>query len=145
MPQLNANAFWPCHQDVQDELLVHMVKILNANPNMDTASVTVTTVSIIHVKNAGKLRALADVEVVFDGIEMTIQGVQVRADGKSTEVSLPTYRAPDGSWRPAIILPDEIKAAISDTVIAAGLEAEILRVKEESLADQCMTAEPDSR
>ncbi|CAA7627281.1 conserved hypothetical protein [Magnetospirillum sp. SS-4] len=117
-----------------------MVKILNANPTMDTASVTVTTISIIHVKNAGKLRALADVEVVFDGVEMIIQGVQVRADGKSTEVSLPTYRATDGSWRPAIILPDEIKTAISDTVIAAGLEAEILRVKEESLADRCKDA-----
>ena len=122
-----------------------MVKILNANPTMDTASVTVATISIIHVKNAGKLRALADVEVFFDGIEMIIQGVQVRADGKSTEVSLPTYRATDGSWRHAIILPDEIKAAISDTVIAAGLEAEILRVKEESLADQCMKAGPDPR
>ena len=68
---------------------------------------------------------------------MTIQGVQVRADGKSTEVNLPTYRAPDGSWRAAIILPEEIKEAISDTVIAAGLEAEILRVKEEALVDRC--------
>ena len=107
---------------------------------MDTASVTVTAISIIHVKNAGKLRALADVEVVFDGIEMTIQGVQVRADGKSTEVTLPTYRAPDGSWRAAIILPEEIKEAISDTVIAAGLETEILRVKEEALPDRCRDA-----
>jgi stage V sporulation protein G len=122
-----------------------MVKILNANPTMDTASVTVSAIGITEVKNAGKLRALADVEVVFDGIEMIIQGVKIQADGKSTEVSLPTYRAPDGSWRPAIILPDEIKAAISDTVIAAGLEAEILRVKEESLADQCMKAGPDPR
>ncbi len=104
---------------------------------MDTASVMVTTISIIHVMNAGKLRALADVEVVFDGVEMIIQGVQVRDDGKSTEVSLPKYRAPDGSWRAAIILPDEIKKAISDTVIAAGLEAEILKVKEETVADHC--------
>jgi stage V sporulation protein G len=117
-----------------------MVKILNANPTMDTASVTVKAISITHVKNAGKLRALADVEVAFDGVEMIIQGVQVRADGKSTEVSLPTYRAPDGSWRAAIILPEEIKGAISDTVIAAGLEAEILRVKEETLADRCRDA-----
>ena len=53
------------------------MKILNANPTTDTASVTVTTISIIHVMNAGKLRALADVEVVFDGVEMIIQGVQV--------------------------------------------------------------------
>ena len=77
MPQLNATVFGACHQDVQDELLVHMVKILNANPTMDTASVTVKAISITHVKNAGKLRALADVEVVFDGVEMIIQGVQV--------------------------------------------------------------------
>ncbi|EME67523.1 hypothetical protein H261_23070 [Paramagnetospirillum caucaseum] len=104
---------------------------------MDTASVTISTIHITHLRNAGKLRALADVEVVFDGIEMTIQGVQVRADGKSTEVSLPKYRAPDGSWRAAIILPEEIKGAISDTVIAAGLEAGILRVKEESVGDRC--------
>ncbi|CUW39905.1 protein of unknown function [Magnetospirillum sp. XM-1] len=81
-----------------------------------------------------------DERVVFDGIEMIIQGVKVRADDKSTEVSLPTYRAPDGSWRAAIILPDEIKDAISDTVIAAGLEAGILRVKKESVGDRCRDA-----
>lgn len=61
-----------------------MVKILNVNPTMDTASITVSAIGISDVKNAGKLRALADVEVVFDGIEMIIQGVKVRADGKST-------------------------------------------------------------
>lgn len=35
------------------------------------------------------------------------------------------------------ILPEEIKEAFSDTVIAAGLESEILKVKEETLADRC--------
>ncbi|WP_231849078.1 hypothetical protein [Paramagnetospirillum magneticum] len=116
------------------------MKILNANPTTDTTSVTVSAIHITHLMNAGKLRALADVEVVFDGVVMVIQGVQVRADGKSTKVSLPKYRASDGSWKAAIILPDEIKNAISDTVIAAGLEAGILRVKEESVGDRCRAA-----
>jgi stage V sporulation protein G len=98
----------------------------------DTASVTISALNIIHVQNAGKLRALADVLVVFDGVEVVLQGIQVRADGHATEISLPKYRAPDGSWRTAIILPNEIKEAISNTVIAAGLEAGILREKEDS-------------
>jgi stage V sporulation protein G len=127
-----------CHQKrLSYSAYAIKAEMMNANPTMDTASITVSAIGITEVKNAGKLRALADVEVVFDGIEMIIQGVKVRADDKSTEVSLPTYRAPDGSWRAAIILPDEIKDAISDTVIAAGLEAGILRVKEESVGDRC--------
>ena len=113
-----------------------MVNNLNANPTMDTASVTISTIHSTHLRNAGKLRALADVEVVFDGVVMVIQGVQVRADVKGSEVHLPKFRDSDGSWRAAIILPDEIKDAISETVIAAGLEAGILRVKEETLADR---------
>ena len=105
-------------------------EILNHDPATDTSAVTVRAVGITRVTTAAKLRALADVEVVFDGVTMVIQGVQVRADGNGTEVSLPKYRAPDGSWRSAVILPDEIKGAISDTVLAAGLEAGILREKE---------------
>ena len=118
-----------------------MDSLLNGETlNPDTAPVTVTAIGITRVSNAAKLRALADVEVVIDGVVMLIQGVQVRADGDGTEVSLPKYRAPDGEWRSAIILPEEIKGAISDTVLAAGLEAGILREKEDTLADQCMEA-----
>ncbi|BAE50987.1 hypothetical protein amb2183 [Paramagnetospirillum magneticum AMB-1] len=133
---------WPHWGDATEKRLsysAYAIKAdkMNAIPTTDTTSVTVSAIHITHLMNAGKLRALADVEVVFDGVVMVIQGVQVRADGKSTKVSLPKYRAPDGSWKAAIILPDEIKDAISDTVIAAGLEAGILRVKEESVGDRC--------
>lgn len=108
--------------------------------NCDTAPVTVTAIGITRVSNAAKLIALADVEVVIDGVVMLIQGVQVRADGDGTAINLPKYRAPDGAWRSAVILPDETSAAIVDTVLAAGLEAKILREEEETLADKCMEA-----
>ncbi len=62
---------------------------------------------------AGKsLFALADVEMRVAGVIFAILGVQARRfpDGGST-VSLPTVKDADGSWPPAIELPEELRAA----------------------------------
>ena len=75
----------------------------------------------------GRLVALADVELLLDGVSIVLHGVQVRADGAGTEVTLPKYRAVDGSWHSAITLPDELKGPMGDIVIAAGVEAGILK------------------
>ena len=59
--------------------------------------------------NAGKLLALADVALMLDGVEITIHGVWVRADADRTEAALPKYRAPNGEWATAIMLPREVR------------------------------------
>lgn len=94
---------------------------------VDTGTATISVVGLIPTPNHGDLLALADVEVTFDGVSVVVHGVQLRADGKRTEVRLPQYRAPDGAWKAAISLPDEVRGPMGDAVIAAGLELGLLR------------------
>lgn len=94
---------------------------------MDTTTAIITVLGIVPVNATGKLLALADVELVLDGVAMIIHGVQVRADGTCTEISLPRYRSPSGTWMTAITLPDEVRAPMGDAVMAAGIEAGILK------------------
>ena len=92
---------------------------------------TTATISVLAINRAsgGRLLALADVEIVLDGIPIVIHGVQVRADANGSEVSLPKYRGGSGEWRAAISLPDELKGPMGDAVLAAGIEAGILVAK----------------
>lgn len=80
---------------------------------------------------AGKLIALAAVELVIDGVALTLHGLQVQrgrqAGAEATAVSLPRYRTPSGDGRSAITLPDELKRPIADAVLAACLEAGLVR------------------
>jgi stage V sporulation protein G len=96
---------------------------------MDTVSITVSVTNLTKLTNAGKLLGLADVAILLDGIEILLHGVQLWADAGKTEVRLPKYRAPDGTWQSAVSLPEELKGPMGDTVIAAGLEAGMLRSK----------------
>ncbi len=76
---------------------------------------------------SGDLVALADVEVSFDGIIFAICGLQLRADAKRTDVLLPKYRAPNGDWVAAIKMPEELREPMANAVIAAGVEAGVLK------------------
>jgi stage V sporulation protein G len=64
------------------------------------------------------LFALVDVEVLIDEVAFVICGIQARRepDGR-TAVTLPTYRAADGAWLPAIKLPSELRTPIADAVL----------------------------
>ncbi|CAA7620434.1 conserved hypothetical protein [Candidatus Terasakiella magnetica] len=92
---------------------------------METSTATISVIQVTAI-NAGRVLALADVELVLDGVPLVIHGVQVRADASKTEITLPNYRAPDGSWRAAVTLPDEIRGPMGDAVIAAAMEAGLL-------------------
>ena len=94
---------------------------------MDTTTAVITVLSFIPLANAGKLLALADVELVLDDVPLIIHGVQVRADGDGTKIALPRYRSPSGEWISAITLPDEVREPMGDAVIAAGIEAGLLK------------------
>jgi stage V sporulation protein G len=91
-----------------------------------TATISVLQVTAIH---AGRVLALADVELILDGVSLVIHGVQVRADASKTEITLPNYRAPDGSWKTAVTLPDDVRGPMADVVIAAAMEIGILMEK----------------
>jgi len=90
------------------------------------SNVIISVVSFRPV-HRGRLLALADVELVIDGIQIRVHGVQVVADGNGTQVTLPKFRDADGEWRTAVTLPPEVKGPMGDVVLAAGLEAGVLR------------------
>ena len=96
---------------------------------MDTTTVQITVLHLVPTQGRGNLLALADVEVLIDGVSITLHGVQVCATDQRTEVRLPKYRAPDGNWMAAISLPDEVKGPMGEAVVAVGVEAGVLRKK----------------
>ena len=94
-----------------------------------TTTVQITVLHLVPTQGRGNLLALADVEVLLDGVSIILHGVQVCATSDRTEVRLPKYRGVDGTWRAAISLPDEVKGPMGDAVMAAGIEAGVLREK----------------
>ena len=74
--------------------------------------------------------ALADVELILAGVSLVIHGVQVRADASKTEITHPNFRAPNGSLRTAATFPDEIRRPMGDAVIAAAMEAGLLKERQ---------------
>lgn len=88
----------------------------------DAALVTVTVLDVRAVQK-GQIIALAEVEIELDGVAFTVNGLQVvrtrdPINGReATGVALPRYRAPDGEWKPAIDLPDELREPITAAIL----------------------------
>jgi hypothetical protein len=82
-----------------------------------TATVTFTVTDVERIEGAGRLAALAAIEIELDGIALTVQGVRVVRQSNRITTEAPHYRDPrTGQWRPALILPDELGAAIGREV-----------------------------
>lgn len=96
----------------------------------DSAEVAVNVLALTPCRGAANLLALADVEIVIGGVVLVLHGVQLRSNGRGTEITLPRYRNPAGNWSAAVSLPDELRGPIGDVVIAAGIEDGILRQRE---------------
>lgn len=70
---------------------------------------------------------MADVEIIVGGVAIVLHGVQLRADGSGTAVTMSRYRNHAGEWKAAVSLPEELRGPVGDVVIAAALEAGIVR------------------
>ena len=82
-----------------------------------TATVTFTVTDVERVEGAGRLTALAAIEIELDGIALTVQGVRVLRQNNRITTEAPRYRDPrTGRWLPALILPEELGAAIAREV-----------------------------
>jgi len=86
------------------------------------ATVHCTLLNIV-AKPAGRLLGLADVELDFDGVPVVINSIRIEREADGVSVRLPI----DRDHRPLVILPDEVKAGISDIVLDAALETGIIR------------------
>jgi len=102
----------------------------------DTVSVTFTVSNARRI-DSKILFALVDVEVQIAGVAFDIMGVQARRLPEGgTSVALPTFKDEGGIWRPAIKLPEEVRAPLADTVLAFLLEEGLARRKFEPVAGQ---------
>jgi hypothetical protein len=82
-----------------------------------TATVTFTVTDVERIEGAGRLVALVAIEIELDGIAMTVQGVRVIRHNDRMTTEAPRYRDPrTGQWLPALILPEELGAAIAREV-----------------------------
>ena len=87
----------------------------------ETETVTFSVVNVERVLGRGDLIAMAIVSLVIAGVEMTLQGLQVRANGSNrVDVSLPTFKSTrDGTQKAAIVLPPELFEAMGAAVAQA--------------------------
>jgi hypothetical protein len=80
-------------------------------------TVTFTVTGLERIEGHGRLLALVALEIEFDGVTLGLQGVQVVRRGKRMATLAPRFRDPkSGVWMPAVILPDELGAAIAQEV-----------------------------
>ncbi|MFC7552648.1 hypothetical protein ACFQU7_10855 [Pseudoroseomonas wenyumeiae] len=84
----------------------------------ETQTVRYEVLGIEPVRGAGKLVALAVVEVEVEGVTFTLQGVQVRQEAAGPVCQAPVFRHPkDGRWLPAVVLPPALADAIAVEVL----------------------------
>jgi len=97
-----------------------------------------TTITVRHLRplQGRTVYALLDADIEIGGVVISIVGVQARHLAKGgTSVHLPTFRDADGKWRAAVILPDEIREALCDAVLAFMVE--------EGVAKSAGSVQPD--
>jgi stage V sporulation protein G len=97
----------------------------------DDAGLSLVRISVLSVApaHAGKLFALASVEVDIDGVQITIHGIRALhvAEPVGTRIELPQFRDTNGRWQTAITLPEEIRGPIGDAVLDELTERGLVR------------------
>src|SRR5215469_14095527 len=86
----------------------------------DIVSRLLREIEVEPVRGAGRLEALAAIELDVAGVVIVLQGVQLRrrADG-DFDCAAPAFRHPrTGQWFPAVILPPELRTALGKEVLA---------------------------
>lgn len=80
----------------------------------DSTTVTFTVTGVEQIRGAGRLIALATVEIELEGVVLTLQGVRVLRGRKCITTEAPRFRDPrTGDWTPAVVLPNELGRAIA--------------------------------
>ena len=93
----------------------------------DTAPVRLTVSNARRV-DSKSVSALVDVAVEVAGVEFSIFGVQARREpGEQTSVRLPTFKDANGTWQPAIQLPEEVRAPLAEAVLTFLVEEGLAR------------------
>jgi stage V sporulation protein G len=85
----------------------------------ETVPVTVTVIGLQRLTGAGRLLALAAVDLLIDGVSIAVRGIRIERTGPhELTVKSPTFRGGAGAAEPAVLLPEELGCAITDAVLA---------------------------
>jgi hypothetical protein len=110
-----------------------------------SSTVSITVLSATPMR-AGKLFALASVEINVDGVLIEIHGIRaIRTASGATRVELPTFRDATGQPRTAIVLPEEVYRPIGDAVLEVLIERGIAKRRFATPPLEAISAEPSSR
>jgi len=85
----------------------------------DTVPCRVAVLGVAPIRGAGRLAALAEVEIEVAGVALLLRGVQVVEGPIGREVRAPQFRDTRGQWAPAIVLPPELHEAMHGAVLDA--------------------------
>ena len=103
-----------------ERLRERILLTVGAPPATGTVNVTVLSVAPLR---AGRLFALASVEIEIGGVEIELHGIRaLRVGTEGTRIELPQYRDAAGLPRPVVTLPPEIYRPIGDAVLDALVE-----------------------
>lgn len=84
-----------------------------------TSTVNITVLSVTPAR-AGRLFALASVEIDISGIVVELHGIRALREGTTgTRVELPQFRDAGGLPRSVVTLPSEVYGPIGDAVLDA--------------------------
>jgi stage V sporulation protein G len=88
-----------------------------SDDDVSNVPVEVRLLRVQKVTGRGTLKCLFDVQIDIQGVEIEVRGFQGRELRGAISIRAPQFRAGDGRWRPALILPDAVMSAIGDAFI----------------------------
>jgi hypothetical protein len=86
------------------------------------STVNITVLSVMPAR-AGRLFALASVEIEIAGVTIELHGIRaLRVAAAGAQIELPQFRDGGGLFRPVVTLPAELYGPITDAVLDALIE-----------------------
>ena len=96
--------------------------MLAGDGDAGTRAVNITVLAVTPAR-AGRLFALASVEIDIGGVVIELHGIRaLRVGTDGTRIELPQFRDAAGLPRPVVTLPPEIYQPIGDAVLSALVE-----------------------
>ena len=89
-----------------------------SDDDVSNVPVEVRLLRVQKVTGRGTLKCLFDVQIDIQGVEIEVRGFQGREISRGAiSIRAPQFRAGDGRWLPALILPDAVMTAIGDAFV----------------------------
>jgi hypothetical protein len=88
-----------------------------SDDDVSNVPVEVRLLRVQPVIGRGTLKWLFDVQIDIQGVEIEVRGFQGRELRGAISIRAPQFRAGDGRWLPALILPDSVMSAIGDAFV----------------------------